>query len=86
MYLGLKQTAVKIYYDNQRAVKLVHNPEFHQRTKHIDLSSIEKLMSTEMQPGRLLKAIHSFLAKAIHSPKFLHCRDAINCKHVQIPA
>ena len=29
--------AVKIYEDNQRSIALDKNPEFHKRTKHIDI-------------------------------------------------
>uniref|UniRef100_A0AAV1VHL5 Copia protein n=1 Tax=Peronospora matthiolae TaxID=2874970 RepID=A0AAV1VHL5_9STRA len=29
--------AVKIYEDNQGSIALVKNPEFHKRTKHIDI-------------------------------------------------
>jgi hypothetical protein len=36
--LGYPQTApTMMYSDNQAAIRLVHNPEFHQRTKHIDV-------------------------------------------------
>ncbi|RWS21908.1 integrase core domain protein-like protein [Leptotrombidium deliense] len=34
---GNEQTATNIWCDNQGAIKLVGNPEFHQRTKHIDV-------------------------------------------------
>lgn len=31
------QLPVKLYVDNQSAIKLIRNPEFHKRTKHIDI-------------------------------------------------
>jgi len=31
------ETPVKIYVDNQSAIKIAQNPEFHKRTKHIDV-------------------------------------------------
>ncbi|GMF64476.1 unnamed protein product [Phytophthora fragariaefolia] len=31
------KSAVKIYEDNQGAIALAKNPEFHKRTKHIDI-------------------------------------------------
>ena len=35
--LGCEQTGPPtLYCDNQGAIKLVHTPEFHRRTKHID--------------------------------------------------
>lgn len=35
--LGYANNSVPIYMDNQSAIKLVRNPEFHCRTKHIDV-------------------------------------------------
>ena len=36
--VGCEQTGPStLYCDNQGAIKLVHNPEFHRRTKHIDV-------------------------------------------------
>lgn len=36
--IGCPQTGpTPLYYDNQSAVRLVRNPQFHQRTKHIDV-------------------------------------------------
>ncbi|CAI5701594.1 unnamed protein product [Peronospora effusa] len=32
-----KEEAVKIYEDNQGAIALAKNPEFHKRSKHIDV-------------------------------------------------
>lgn len=32
-----KEEAVKIYEDNQGAIALAKNPEFHKRSKHIDI-------------------------------------------------
>lgn len=29
--------ATRLFSDNQSAIRLVHNPEFHRRTKHIDI-------------------------------------------------
>lgn len=29
--------ASKLFVDNQSAIRLIHNPEFHKRTKHIDI-------------------------------------------------
>lgn len=35
--LGFEQRPVEINVDNQSAIKLVKNPEFHKRSKHIDI-------------------------------------------------
>jgi hypothetical protein len=32
-----KDNSIPIYSDNQSAIKLIHNPEFHKRSKHIDV-------------------------------------------------
>ena len=34
---GIKHLVVKIYYDNQSTIHLSKNPQFHSRTKHIDI-------------------------------------------------
>ncbi len=37
-HVGTAQTLpTKLHCDNQSAIKMVHNPEFHSRTKHIDV-------------------------------------------------
>jgi hypothetical protein len=28
---------IRLFFDNQSAIRRVHNPEFHRRTKHIDV-------------------------------------------------
>lgn len=33
----LRDKPTKLYVDNQSAIRLIHNPEFHKRTKHIDV-------------------------------------------------
>jgi hypothetical protein len=35
--LGLQAQATVIYYDNQGAITLAKNPQFHAYTKHIDI-------------------------------------------------
>jgi hypothetical protein len=37
MYLGADIKSVHLYGDNQGSLSLAENPEFHQRTKHIDV-------------------------------------------------
>jgi hypothetical protein len=36
--IGLPQTQITLYCDNQGAIALAHNPEHHVRTKHIDIA------------------------------------------------
>lgn len=35
--IGMEQNSITVYVDNQSAIKLAHNPEYHKRTKHIDI-------------------------------------------------
>jgi len=37
MYSGPDTKSVRVYGDNQGLLSLAENPEFHQRTKHIDV-------------------------------------------------
>jgi hypothetical protein len=37
MYSGTDIRSVKLFGDNQGSMSLAENPEFHQRTKHIDI-------------------------------------------------
>ena len=51
--IGEKKTKpTKVYCDNQRAIKLAHNPVYHARTKHIELQHHfirEKIESKEIK-------------------------------------
>lgn len=35
--LGIQMKTTKLKIDNQSAIRLIQNPEFHSRTKHIDV-------------------------------------------------
>ena len=81
-FTGTKMLKVPIYCDNQGAVRLVYNAEFHQRTKHIQLryhyireqiaeERIEvKYVSTEDQ-------LADIFTKALPGPKFIEMRERI---------
>ncbi|GMF51900.1 unnamed protein product [Phytophthora lilii] len=40
--------AVKIYEDNQGSIALAKNPEFHKRTKHIDIRCCQESASSSL--------------------------------------
>jgi hypothetical protein len=50
MYLGSDIKSVKLYGDNQGLLSLAENPEFHQRTKHINVKHhfIREHVTTEV--------------------------------------
>jgi hypothetical protein len=50
MYLSSDIKSVKLYKDNQGSLSLAENPEFHQRTKHIDVKHhfIREHVTTEV--------------------------------------
>jgi hypothetical protein len=50
IYLGSDIKSVKLYKDNQGLLSLAKNPEFHQRTKHINVKHhfIREHITTEV--------------------------------------
>ena len=50
MYSGSDIISVKLYGDNQGSLSLAENPEFHQRTKHINVKHhfIQEHITTEV--------------------------------------
>jgi hypothetical protein len=50
MYSGFNIKSVKLYGDNQGSLSLAKNPEFHQRTKHINVKHhfIQEHITTEI--------------------------------------
>ena len=78
-----------IYMDNQSALKLVKNPEFHKRSKHIDVQCHfirEKYQSGELNVTYVSsqKQLADCFTKALSKPRFELLRDCIcvnnNCK------
>ena len=68
-FTGKIQT-VKLYVDNQGALKLIHHPHSHQRTKHIDIAyrfiqdrvergeiSCEYIETSKMVPDCMTRAV-----------------------------
>ncbi len=72
-----------IYEDNQGAIKLSKNPQFHNRTKHIDITYHfirEKVLSDEIEvsycPTDSMSA--DILTKGLTRNKFEKFRDSLN--------
>lgn len=77
-------TRGKLLCDNQSALKLMKNPEFHQRSKHIDIrfhfvreKFMEGLFEPIYVPTDLQKA--DIFTKALSIDKFERLRDSIGC-------
>lgn len=83
--LGLKQAEVKIWCDNQGAVKLTKHPIASQRSKHIDVTHhfvrervLRKEVTFEYCPTEVMAA--DFLTKAVAPNKFETCCNLIGLK------
>ena len=76
------ETGTLLYVDNQSAIKLAKNPEFHKRTKHIDIRYHylrEKYQSGEINiqyvPSEVQKA--DILTKPLARDRFTSLRDSL---------
>ena len=68
--------------DNQGAIQLVHNPEQHNRTKHIDVKyhlirSLQEAGTISVRFIRTSKQIADMLTKPLDGPTFLRLRADI---------
>jgi len=73
---------VKIYIDNQSAIRLIKNPEFHNRTKHIDIRFHyirEKFECGDIDPVYVESASQEadIFTKALPKVKFEKLRDLL---------
>jgi len=81
--LGKDVRNVPMYCDNDGAVRLVHNPEFHQRTKHIRLKLhwIREQVADRLLTVKLVRT-HDQLAdaftKALPGPRFVEIEKKKN--------
>ena len=78
----------KLYIDNQSTIKLIKNPEFHKKTKHIDVQYHfirEKYergeLDVEFMPSD--KQLSDILTKALCRPTFELLRGHIVCKRLK---
>jgi len=77
--------ATDLKVDNQSAIKLVKNPEFHKRTKHIDVRYyfIRELYENgivNIQYVESEKQIADILTKPLTREIFLHLRNSLNMR------
>lgn len=77
-------TGATLKCDNQSAIKLIRNPEFHQRTKHIDIRYhfikeryLDKCFEPEYVDTHSQKA--DIFTKPLSADKFQNLRDMISC-------
>lgn len=72
-----------IYVDNQSAIKLAKNPEFHERTKHIDVRYHHVCELVETSVIKILYVLSNaqkadILTKAIPKKRFMRLRESMN--------
>ncbi|KAG5869020.1 hypothetical protein JTB14_025909 [Gonioctena quinquepunctata] len=77
--------ATPLNNDNQSAIKLIHNPEFHNRTKHVDIQFHfvrEKFQDGEIEPVYVSTKLQEadLLTKALARTSFLNLRNLIGMK------
>ncbi|KAG5861871.1 hypothetical protein JTB14_014719 [Gonioctena quinquepunctata] len=77
--------AIPLNIDNQSAIKLIHNPEFHNRTKHVDIQFHfvrEKFQDGEIEPVYVSTKLQEAdpLTKALPRTSFLDLRNLIVMK------
>jgi hypothetical protein len=72
----------RLYSDNQRAIHLVHNPEFHRHTKHIDI--LYHFIHEHQQNGHIdvcyistVEQVADLFTKALPADRFYLLRDSI---------
>lgn len=81
--LGLVSDPISIHCDNQGALKLVKNPEHHQRTKHIDVR-YHFIREAEREGRIAIKYLKTedqladILTKPLHRPRFKYCLNLIH--------
>ena len=80
-----KEVPIPLFCDNQSAIRLVRNPEFHQRTKHIDVKY--HFIRDQQEGGKIdLQYIPSddqladVFTKPLAAPRFKILRDKIGVK------
>lgn len=80
--IGEAQQSISLCIDNQSAIKLIHNPVFHRRSKHIDIRYNfirEKVESKSISIVYVSSAnqLADFLTKALPVNKFVFNRDQV---------
>lgn len=78
-----------LYADNQSAIKLVKNPEYHKRTKHIDVryhyireKFSEGMFSLEYVPSK--EQLADILTKPTPRPRFQELREMLGIRYINL--
>ncbi len=79
---GEKSGPMPLYCDNEAAIRLVKNPEFHQRTKHIDVKYYfirdqQENGTIDMQHISTTNQLADIFTKSLPRPRFLMLREMI---------
>jgi hypothetical protein len=85
--LGLQAQATVIYCDNQRAITLAKNPQFHARTKHINIQHYfvrEKVNKglVQLKYINTNKQVANKLTKALNKARFERFRRDIGLESI----
>jgi hypothetical protein len=86
--IGLKYETITIYADNQSAIKLLKNPVFSMRSKHIDVIyhfARERVSKKEIAFKYIptTKMVADILTKPLATTKFEFCRTAMGISSIQ---
>lgn len=80
---------MSLFCDNQSAIRLVRNPEFHQRTKHIDVKY--NFIREQQEKGRIdvkyiatEEQLADIFTKPLPGPRFAMLRELIGIKNMDL--
>lgn len=84
--LGEAETRIpgptRLLCNNQRVIRLVHNPEFHQRTKHIDVRYYfvrdhQEKNEVDVTYVSMEIQLADIFTKPLHAPRFIKVREEL---------
>lgn len=80
--IDINQSCTSLLIDNQSSIKLINNPVYHKKTKHIDVKFNfirEKVQQKliDIQYVQSSDQLADILTKALPTVKFEHLRDEI---------